>query len=87
MGRLFCMTLVLLFVFSLAEHGMLILYHNVGGHSMLQSFSGREGDGAAPVCLFVQGVPQKVLREDDLRRELPLRREARALREEGNPLS
>ena len=94
MGRLICMTLVLLIVFSLAEQGMLILYRNVAmlrvnairrGRHLL-----REGDGAPSVRLLVQGVPQEahgILREENLRRKLPLRREARALREERNPLS
>ena len=79
MGRLICMTLVLLIVSSLTEQGMLVLNHYVGGHSIIQSFRGRhllrEGDGAPPVRLLVQGVPREahgILREENLRRKLPL---------------
>ena len=91
------MTLVLLIVFSLAEQGMLILHCDVGGYSMLRVDAIRrgrnllrEGDGAPPVRLLVQGVPQEahgILREENLRRKLPLRREAPALRDEGNQMS
>ena len=40
MGRLICMTLVLLIVFSLAEQGMFVLNHYVGGHSMIRVSQG-----------------------------------------------